>query len=142
MICQKQWQNQNENTELSTSPLLPKPPEHHPLPFARKKLLLHVSWGRVSKAVTVGIFKTRQLRGSLVPGREARTRFSKQVLLHLENLTFLPGVELAVVRTVRILDPSRRSNCHFYPLAKTLSVPGTDSAVCRERPFQALQVQF
>lgn len=142
MICQKQWQNQKENTELLTSPLVPKPPEHHSLPFARKKLLVHVPWGRFSKAVTVGISQTTQLWGSLVPRRAARTRFSRQLLLRLENLTFLLGIEHSTVRTVRVLEPSQRCSCHFYPLAKMFSVPGTDSAVRRERRFQALQVQL
>lgn len=141
MICQKQWQNQNENTELLTS-LVPKPPEHHSLPFARKKLLVHISWGRFSKAVTIGILKNTQLRGNLVPRREAAPHFSKQVLLHLENLTFLLGMEHFVVCTVKISEPSQRSSCHFYPVAKTVLVPGMDSAVCRERLFQALQVRF
>lgn len=90
MICQKQWQVKNENAELLTSPLLPKPPQHHSLPFVRKKMLVHASWGRFLKAETIGIFKNTQLRGSLVPRREATTCFSKHVLLHLGNLTFFP----------------------------------------------------
>lgn len=92
--------------------------------------------------MTIGILKNTQLWGSLVPRREAATRFSKQVLLHLENLTFLLGIQRFIVHTVKILEPSQRSSCHFHPVAKMFSVPGTDSAVCRERLFQALQVQF
>lgn len=62
--------------------------------------------GQISKPVTTGIFKNKQLWGSWVPKSEARTRFPKQVLVHPGNLVFLLGTEHFVVRPVKISEPS------------------------------------